>query len=192
MLLSRLFDGVSDVVIGFFIEKTNSPYGKTRVWILRMIIPFFIAMAALFSVPSGLGDTGKYIYIFLSYNFAITVVYTAINLPYGAMSTMMTNDSHQRSVIVIFRILPATAGGTMMMLITYSGKGQEGQFLAGGQGSVPQLLPADADGRPAARLRRRHRGRYSHHLLLTLLPQRSGTYRPADPPWAMSARSLPW
>lgn len=118
MLISRFFDGVSDIVVGFFIEKTKSPYGKTRVWILRMLIPYFIAMVALFSVPSNWGEFAKYVYIFVSYNFAITVVYTAINLPYGAMSTMMTNDSYQRSIIVIFRMLLATAGNTLTIAAT--------------------------------------------------------------------------
>ncbi|MBO8416727.1 MAG: MFS transporter [Proteobacteria bacterium] len=118
MLLSRFFDGISDLVMGFFIEKTKSPYGKTRVWILRMLIPYFIAMVALFAVPVGWSDFAKYVYIFVSYNFAITVVYTAINLPYGAMSTMMTNDSYQRSIIVIFRMLLATAGNTLTIAAT--------------------------------------------------------------------------
>lgn len=73
MFLSRFFDGFSDLVVGYLIEKTETPYGKARVWILRMLIPFFIAMVALFTVPDG-SDLFKYIYIFVSYNFAITIV----------------------------------------------------------------------------------------------------------------------
>lgn len=117
MLLSRFFDGISDLVVGYLIEKTDTPYGKARVWILRMLVPFFVAMVALFTVPDG-SDWFKYIYIFVSYNFAITAVYTAINLPYGAMSTMMTKDSFQRSVIVIYRMLLATAGNTFVLIVT--------------------------------------------------------------------------
>lgn len=113
MLVSRLFDGISDVIVGYLIEKTVSPFGKTRVWILRMLIPYFCGMVLLFSVPPFLPDVAKYIYVFFSYNLAITVVYTAINLPYGAMSTMMTRDGYERSIIVIFRMLLATAGNTL-------------------------------------------------------------------------------
>ncbi|MBU3843653.1 MAG: glycoside-pentoside-hexuronide (GPH):cation symporter [Candidatus Anaerobiospirillum pullicola] len=118
MLISRFFDGFSDLFMGYMIEHTKSPYGKARAWLIRMLIPFFIAMVALFSVPSGMSDWLKYVYIFVSYNFAITVVYTAINLPYGSMSTTMTQDSYQRSIIVIYRMLLATAGNTVTMAVT--------------------------------------------------------------------------
>ena len=118
MLVSRFFDGFSDLFMGYLIEHTKSPYGKARAWLLRMLLPFFIAMVALFSVPSGMSDIMKYIYIFVSYNFAITVVYTAINLPYGSMTTTMTQDSYQRSIIVIYRMLLATAGNTFTLAVT--------------------------------------------------------------------------
>ena len=118
MLLSRFLDGFSDLFVGWLIENTKSPYGKARAWQIRMLIPFFIAMVAMFSVPPGMSDWLKYVYIFVSYNFAITVVYTAINLPYGSMTTTMTNDSYQRSIIVIYRMLLATAGNTVTMIVT--------------------------------------------------------------------------
>ncbi len=118
MLISRVFDGFSDLFVGYLIEKTKSPYGKTRAWILRMIIPYFICGVAMFSVPPMLPDVAKYVYIFLVYNLTITVVYTAINLPYGALSTLMTQDSYKRSVLVIFRMLGSTAGGTLVMMCT--------------------------------------------------------------------------
>lgn len=118
MLASRFLDGFSDLCVGYLIENTKSPYGKARAWLIRMLIPFFIAMVALFSVPPGMSDFLKYVYIFVSYNFAITVVYTAINLPYGSMTTTMTQDSYQRSIIVIYRMLLATAGNTLTMIVT--------------------------------------------------------------------------
>lgn len=118
MLASRLFDGFSDIFMGHLIERTVSPYGKARAWILRMLIPYILGSTLLFSVPEGLGDTAKLIYIFFSYNFTITVVYTAINLPYGAMSTMMTRDSYERSVIVIYRMVLAAAGNATITAIT--------------------------------------------------------------------------
>lgn len=118
MLASRVFDGFSDLLVGYLIEKTKSPYGKTRVWIWRMLIPYFLCGIAIFSVPESLPDLAKYIYIFIVYNLTITVVYTSINLPYGALSALMTQDSYKRSVLVIFRMLGATAGGTLVMMAT--------------------------------------------------------------------------
>ena len=68
MMISRVFDGISDLLVGYLIERTKSPYGKTRAWILRMLIPYFICGVAIFSVPPQMSDLFKYIYIFLVYN----------------------------------------------------------------------------------------------------------------------------
>ena len=53
MLISRLFDGVTDLIMGVIVDRTKSRFGKCRPWILRMAIPFAIAAVLLFSVPSG-------------------------------------------------------------------------------------------------------------------------------------------
>mgnify|MGYP001776948864 CR=1 FL=1 len=58
-LISRFFDGASDLVMGYIVDRTRSPYGKTRVWILRMVIPFFLSSVLLFAMPESLGDVGK-------------------------------------------------------------------------------------------------------------------------------------
>ena len=53
MLASRAFDGVSDVIMGTIIDRTHSKYGKSRVWILRLVIPYAIAAVLLMTVPQG-------------------------------------------------------------------------------------------------------------------------------------------
>ena len=64
------------------------------------------------------GPTAKLIYLFFTYNFAITIVYTAINLSYGVMSVSMTNDSYERSILVIFRMVLAAGGAATISAIT--------------------------------------------------------------------------
>lgn len=94
MLLSRIFDGVSDVVMGFIVERTNSKWGKSRPWILWSSLPFAISIVLLFTVPQTT-ETLQFLYMFITYNFCTTVCYTAINLPYGSLSTMMTRISYE-------------------------------------------------------------------------------------------------
>lgn len=118
MLFSRFFDGISDVIMGHVIEHTSSPYGKARSWILKMLIPYVLGATLLFAVPSSMSEVAKLIYIFFTYNFTMTFVYTAINLPYGAMSALMTQDPKQRTVIVLFRMVLAAAGYAMTVNIT--------------------------------------------------------------------------
>lgn len=117
MLISRIFDGVSDVIMGFIVNRTNSKWGKARPWILWMSIPYCISAVALFLVPQT-NETLQFWYIFITYNLCTTVFYTAINVPYGTLSTMMTRSSHQRDLLSIFRMSMAPIGRIIAVTFT--------------------------------------------------------------------------
>ena len=51
MLISRIFDGFSDVAMGTIIDRTHSKYGKARIWILRLAFPYAMAAVLLFTMP---------------------------------------------------------------------------------------------------------------------------------------------
>jgi len=103
MLLSRLFDGVSDLIMGVIVERTNSRWGKSRPWILWMSVPFALSAVLLFTVPHTTGLL-QFLYLFVTYNFCTTVCYTAINLPYGSLSAMMTRVSSERDMLSVVRM----------------------------------------------------------------------------------------
>lgn len=118
MLISRIFDGVSDLVMGNIVDRTHSRFGKARPWILRMCIPFALAGILLFSVPTSWASNAKLIYVFITYNLVSTVIYTAINVPYSSLNALMTQDPYERSVLSIFRNLLATAGSLFINTFT--------------------------------------------------------------------------
>ncbi len=118
MLLSRVFDGVTDLIMGVIVDRTKSRFGKCRPWILRMAIPFALAGILLFSVPSGLGETSKLVYIFITYNLVSSVVYTAINVPYATLNALITQNQYERSVLSIFRMILATTGTLLITNLT--------------------------------------------------------------------------
>ena len=118
MLVSRIFDGISDIIMGMIVDRTKSKYGKARVWILRVCVPFALAGVLLFSVPTTLGTTAKLVYVFITYNLVSTVVYTAINVPYSSLNALMTQNPYERSVLSIFRNLLATAGTLTINMVT--------------------------------------------------------------------------
>lgn len=109
MLISRFFDGSSDVIMGIIVNKTHSKWGKARPWILWMAIPYVICSVALFTVPQT-SATLQFWYIFVTYNLLATVCYTAINVPYGTLSTLMTRSSHERDMLSIVRMSLAPVG----------------------------------------------------------------------------------
>lgn len=110
MLVSRIFDGISDIIMGIIVDRTKSKYGKARVWLARLAIPYALSAVVLFSVPTNASDTFKLVYIFLSYNLVSTVIFTAINVPYATMNAMMTQNQYERTLLGTFRMLLATAG----------------------------------------------------------------------------------
>ena len=103
MLVSRLFDGVSDLIMGVVVENTRSKWGKSRPWLLWMSVPYALSAVLLFTVPRTTGLV-QAIYLFVTYNFCTTVCYTAINLPYGSLSAMMTRESGERDMLSVVRM----------------------------------------------------------------------------------------
>lgn len=124
LLTARFSDGISDILMGIIGDKTNSKYGKFRPWILWTAIPLGLVLALLFTTPD-MTDTGKIIYAYLSY-IAFTLIYTANNIPYGALMAVMTGDDKERTSIGSFRMTGAFAGGmlvqvALLFLVAYFG-----------------------------------------------------------------------
>lgn len=101
LLLSRVFDGVSDLLMGWLMDRTRTRFGKARPWILAMAVPHAITAILAFSVPAGFTDMQKYIYAFVTYNLVNTITYTATNIPIFAANCLLTDnsDEHARSGI---------------------------------------------------------------------------------------------
>ena len=117
MMLSRIFDGVSDVIMGYIVSKTHSRWGQSRPWIIWMAAPYALGAVLLFTVPHT-GEMLQFIYMFITYNFCTTVCYTAINLPYGSLSAMMTRDSGQRDMLSVFRMGMSPIGRIIAVTFT--------------------------------------------------------------------------
>lgn len=117
MMLSRIFDGISDVIMGYIVSKTKSKYGQSRPWIIRMAAPYALGAVLLFTIPQT-NATLQFLYMFITYNFCTTICYTAINLPYGSLSAMMTRDSEQRDMLSIFRMGMSPLGRIIAVTFT--------------------------------------------------------------------------
>lgn len=117
MLVSRLFDGVTDLIMGFIIDNTKSKYGKCRPWILRLTIPYGIAAVLLMTVPHS-SVTVQAIYIFVTYNLMNSVLYTGIGLPYSTLGSLITRDQDERTVITNVRMAFSTIASLIITALT--------------------------------------------------------------------------
>ena len=108
--ISKIFDGISDLVMGYIIDHTHSKWGKARPWIARLCIPLAVCTVLMFSVPSSFVGKAQLAYMFLTYNLVSTIFYTGINVPYATMNGLMTTNQYERGLLGNFRMLLATAG----------------------------------------------------------------------------------
>ena len=96
MLLSRLLDGVSDLVMGSIIDRTHTKWGKARPWILWSAVPMGLGLVLMFSIPSSLGNTGKIAYASVTYILMAAVIYTACNLSYNTLLALEAPNPKDR------------------------------------------------------------------------------------------------
>lgn len=118
LLVSRIFDGVSDLVIAQLVDKTKSRFGKARPWILWMAFPYAISAVALFAIPPDATEWVQAVYIFVTYNLCTTIVYTALNLPYAALAPLMTRDEEDSAKINLFRMSMSPIGNMIVTALT--------------------------------------------------------------------------
>ncbi|WP_457808190.1 MFS transporter [Kushneria sp. EE4] len=116
MLFSRVFDGVSDVAMGYIIDKTTSRHGKARPWLLWLAVPFAVSAVLLFAVPD-IDPFWQVVYIAVTYN-VVCLVYTGLNVPYGTMNSLITQDQYQRSLLNVFRMSLALVGVLLVSNLT--------------------------------------------------------------------------
>ncbi|MBS7009634.1 MFS transporter [Anaerostipes sp.] len=114
--LSQVFNGVSDITAGFIVDRTRSKYGRARVWMLRMSIPYAVAAVLLMTVPQ-IAPMAQAIYIFITYNLMLTVVYTLFQLPFATTMTYMTRSQDERAKINIVRMAMSPVGNILVTLL---------------------------------------------------------------------------
>ena len=104
-LVCRIFDGITDLVMGGIVDKTSSKLGKARPWLIASAPLTLLGIVLLMNVPSGLGDTGKLAYAYITYIFMNCIVYTIYGISNTAMLPLMTHDKNDSTVLATFSAL---------------------------------------------------------------------------------------
>ena len=112
MLVTRIWDAVSDPVMGLIADRTKTRWGKYRPYLLFFALPFAVCGILLFTTP----ETGKTVWAYVTYILMMTV-YTGINVPYGSLLNVMTADSDQKSVLSSFRMFFAYGGSFIALFV---------------------------------------------------------------------------
>ena len=112
-LVTKIWDAVSDPMMGIIADRTSTKWGKYRPYLLWISIPFAISGILLFTTPD-MGETGKNVWAFATYILMMTI-YTAINVPYGSMLGVMTEDTDEKTVFSSYRMFFAYTGSFIVL-----------------------------------------------------------------------------
>lgn len=131
MMVSKLLDGVSDVIMGRIIDATHHKMGKARFWCFVSALPTAISVFMMFNVPAGLSETGKYVYIFIVYTVMGAVFYTMSNIAYSALTALVTKNPNDRVQMGSYRFIFAITAVLFISsftsgLVEHFGGGQPG------------------------------------------------------------------
>ena len=114
MLIARMFDVVTDPLMGSLADRTHSRWGTYRPWLIFGAIPFGIIFALLLYTPD-FGPTGKRIYAYSLY-LLMMAVYTMVNVPYGSLLGVMTEDDDEKNQFSAYRMVGAYFMGFVTLI----------------------------------------------------------------------------
>lgn len=118
-LVARVVDAFTDIGMGRIVDRLpSSRDGKFRPWIKRICVP--VAFASFLMYQSSLVSasmTVKIIYMFVTYILWGSILYTAINIPYGSMASAITDNPRQRAELSTFRSMGATFASVVIMMV---------------------------------------------------------------------------
>jgi len=126
LVVVRFWDAIFDPIMGVVADRTNTRWGKFRPWVLWTAVPFGV-MGFLAFVTPDLGPSGKLAYAYLTY-IGLMMVYSANNLPYSALSGVMTGDLAERTSLSSYRFVFAMLAqliiqGLALPMVHYFGQG---------------------------------------------------------------------
>lgn len=112
LLLSRVFDAVTDPVMGIIADRTRTRWGRYRPYLLFGAIPFGLAGFAIFAPPP-LPASGLLIWAYATYGLTM-LAFTAVNLPYSGLLGVISPSARERAKVTAYRMVFAGISGIMV------------------------------------------------------------------------------
>lgn len=118
IMISKIFDGVSDIFFGAMIDKTKSKLGKARPWMLYGYFGCAVCLIAIFCIPVDLGRTAQYAWFFIAYTVLNAGFYTANNIAYSALTALITKNNAERVQMGSIRFMFAFSTSMLIQAVT--------------------------------------------------------------------------
>ena len=116
-IISKIIDAITNVIMGYIIDRTKTKQGKARPWILLSAPLITVTAILLFLVPQG-NETVQVIWIMLSYNLFYSFAYTIFNMSHNLMVPLSTRNTIQRGGLSVFnQIASIMMSGIIVALV---------------------------------------------------------------------------
>lgn len=116
-IVSKVIDAVTNIVMGYMIDRTHTSQGKARPWLLLSAPLLTVTGILLFVVPSG-SETLQVVWVMLSYNLFYSFAYTIYNMSHNLMVPLSTRDSTKRGGLSVFnQITTIMMSGILVALV---------------------------------------------------------------------------
>ena len=131
LMVSRIFDGFSDLIFGTLLDRTNTRMGKARPWMLWGFVGCAVLLIAIFAIPTSLGDTAKYAWFFIAYTLLNAVFFTANNIAYSSLTALITRNGAERVQMGSIRFMFAFGTNLLIQSATVGGVAMFGGGASG-------------------------------------------------------------
>ena len=116
-IISKIVDAITNVAMGYIIDRTRTKEGKARPWLLLSAPLLAVTGILLFTVPSG-SETVQVIWVMVSYNLFYSFAYTIFNMSHNLMVPLSTRDTTQRGSLSVFnQIATIMMSGILVALV---------------------------------------------------------------------------
>ena len=119
IFVSKILDGITDLLAGTIIDKTRTKWGKARPWLLWMAVPGGLATVLLFMVPQNSSPTVQLVYAFITYNLYSSIIFTLAGIAKAALMVRMTYNDIERGALARYSLLFGLGGSILLMSTTF-------------------------------------------------------------------------
>ena len=109
IMVGRIWDAVTDPLVGYLSDRTKSRWGRRRPYLLFGSVPLFIAMVVMFTNPNIESQTWLFVWGVAVFCL-LSTVYTVVNIPYSSLTPELTKDFHEKTSLNGYRFGFAVLG----------------------------------------------------------------------------------
>ena len=117
--ISKIFDGITDLIAGTIVDKTKTKWGKARPWLLWLSVPTGLSLALIFWIPKDGSSAAKMVYAFITYNLFMAIMYTMVGVAKSALMPLMTQDGLGRAALAKYSLIFGLGGAILGCSMTF-------------------------------------------------------------------------